>query len=356
MNALYARRAASSGWIYCADKSTKAEHWEGDYLYYPYVNVCPRCSVKGKFHEAKSKKPQPGSIGDVSSIVIAAIYDRVAQAAPGKATVLRVPGTGDADLILQEGDNICVAEIKASPLVSYPLAVTSEPIEVSDPDTSHRRVQDHHESTATHLRRETVYLYLPHVNEYIDLGSMSSGEWPLNSMSSYVSTTEGAAGIALAWSRLFRVYRDKSLRGGDNSWWLVNGCGSPRGSGIKISDGKNMPGIDRTDDLKKGTYQVLKMGATLKDRPDKSVRAALVANVHAVIHDEVYVTDLADVIWTKDGPDDDYIVRRDDKEWVIKAEGIFNLYDGIICITRSRFRDSWLKNIADVDSLRIVKS
>lgn len=311
----------------------------------------------GRFHKAQANKPPSDTIGSVNAKVIAALYERVAQASPGSARVLRVPGQGDADLVFVEGDDVCVAEIKASPLVSYPLAVVTDPIEDRDPQTGHRRTVDHHQSTATHLSTESVYLYIPHIGNYIDLGPVTGDAWPLNSLAEYVSNPEGAATIAAAWYRLFRIYSDKARRKNDSAWYLVNGCGKvpKKLGGFSISDGKNMPGIDRTDDLKKGTYQVLKMGAALKELPDKRVRAALVANVHAVIHDEVYVTDLADVVWTKDGPDDSYIVKRDDEEWVIRTEGMFNLYDGIVCITSSRFRDPWLESIADVESLRMAK-
>lgn len=364
VNALYARNVETAGWVYCADKSEALSNprFEGDYLYYPFLGACPRCSVEGRFHRAKPKKPPSDTIGSVNSIVIAALYERVAQASEGKARVLRVPGQGDADLVFVEGgdgdiqkaEDVCVAEIKASPLVSYPLAISTDTIAEADPETGERRVLDHRESDAAHLSKESVYLYLPHKDEYIDLGFKSDAPWPLESLAEYASERGGAAKIAEAWSHLFQLYSNKKLRRSDNAWYLVNSCGSaPKSSGgFSISDGKNMPGIDRTDDLKKGTYQVLKMGAALKDRPDKKVRAALVGNVHAVLHDEVYVEDLADVVWTKDGDDDNYIESRDDEKIVVKTEGMFNLYDGIICITHSRFRDEWLKRIADVESLR----
>lgn len=359
VNALYARNAVAADWIYCADKSTKLSdpHFKGEYLYYPFVAACPRCSVKGRFHRAAAKKPPSDTIGKINSIVIAALYERVAQASPGSARVLRVPGRGDADLVFVEGNDVCVAEIKASPLVSYPLAVATDTIEDFNSETGRRQVLDHHGSTATHLSKESVYLYIPHVEEYVDLGPVTGGTWPLDSLTEYVSSSEGAARVATAWHRLFRIYSDRALRRSDDAWYLINGCGSAPSKlgGFSISDGKNMPGIDRTDDLKKGTYQVLKMGATLKERSDKRVKAALVANVHAVIHDDVYVTDLADIVWTKDGPNDEYVVERNNKEWVIRKEGLFNLYDGIICITQSRFRDPWLKSIADVKSLRTPK-
>ncbi|MBA2376533.1 MAG: hypothetical protein H0V75_10445 [Rubrobacter sp.] len=356
-NALYAQRVVTSGWIFCGDKSAESDdgHFAGHYLYYPFVSACPRCSVKGRFHKADPQKPKSGSIGDMNSMVIAAIYSRIAKASPEKAEVYRVPGTGDADLIFSEGDNICLAEIKASPLVSYPLAVRrKEPITYLDDDTGEALVNDHHKNaTPPDLEYSPLYLYLPHVGEYVDLGSKKGDGWPLDTLASYVSRPEGAMKVAGAWQRLLEVYSDRGgLWNNDNARWLVNSCGKPRGAGFEISNGKNMPGIDRTDDLKKGTYQVLKMGAVYKEHPKKKVRTALVANIHAIVHEEVYVAEIADVVWVKDPPGGKYVTGKTEEEWTVKSEGVFNLFDGIICLTGSKFRDDWLESVADANHLR----
>lgn len=355
-NALYAQKVVSSGWVFCSDKSSELEdeHFSGHYLYYPFVSACPRCSVKGRFHKANAQKPKSGAIGDMNAKVIAAIYSRIAESSPEKAEVYRVPGTGDADLVFSEGSNICLAEIKASPLVSYPLAMPrGEPITYLDGKTGEELVNDHHrDSTPPELSSDPLYLYLPHVDEYVDLGPKRGEGWPLDTLASHIEKPEAAMKVAKAWQRLLNVYSDwDDLWVNDDSRWLVNSCGKPRG-GFQISDGKNMPGIDRTDDLKKGTYQVLKMGAVYKEQSDKEVRTALVANVHAIVHEEVYVAEIADVVWVKDPPHGKYVSKKTDEEWTIKSDGVFNLFDGIICLTGSKFRDDWLESVADAKHLR----
>lgn len=56
------------------------------------------------------------------------------------------------------------------------------------------------------------------------------------------------------------------------TYWFTNSCGQPiprpdtwphrAGTGYEsVSDSKTSVGIDRTDDIKKGTYQILKLGA-----------------------------------------------------------------------------------------------
>ncbi len=357
VNALYAQKVVSSGWVFCSDKSEESEdaHFSGHYLYYPFVSACPRCSVKGRFHQADPQKPKSGAIGDMNAKVIAAMYSRIAQASPEKAEVYRVPGTGDADLLFSEGNNVCLVEIKASPLVSYPLAIPRrEPITRLDSESGEELVNDHHrEATPPDLGSSPLYLYLPHVDEYLDLGSKRGEGWPLDTLASHIEKPEAAMKVAKAWQRLLEVYSDRdALWVSDDSRWLVNSCGKPRGAGFEISNGKNMPGIDRTDDLKKGTYQVLKMGAVFKEHPNKNVRTALVANVHAIVHEEVYVAEIADVVWVKDPPDGKYVTKKTDEEWTIKSDGVFNLFDGIICLTGSKFRDDWLKSVADAKHLR----
>ncbi|MGV0005387.1 MAG: hypothetical protein ACNYPG_01955 [Candidatus Porifericomitaceae bacterium WSBS_2022_MAG_OTU9] len=54
-----------------------------------------------------------------------------------------------------------------------------------------------------------------------------------------------------------------------------------------ISDSKTSAGMDRTDDIKKGIYQVLKIGA--KHASDLNIRTALISNLPAYRHGGEYV-------------------------------------------------------------------
>jgi hypothetical protein len=107
-----------------------------------------------------------------------------------------------------------------------------------------------------------------------------------------------------------------------------------------VDDSKNSPGIDRTDDIKKGVYQMLKLGEHFAARCRKgAIKVVLLANVHAVRHHSDYLSGLEDMIWTYD----QLLVMTDDPNWrKIRAEDLVRLYDAAITFTKPHFRDSEL--------------
>ena len=109
------------------------------------------------------------------------------------------------------------------------------------------------------------------------------------------------------WRGALRRYgeRDQS-----RIFWLTNACGQPSprpdhwprrssGSGYEsISDAKTSVGMDRTDDIKKSIYQVLKVGAEGKPSTQFVCKVGIVSNIHAVRHFDEYLEALKDIVWT----------------------------------------------------------
>lgn len=97
--------------------------------------------------------------------------------------------------------------------------------------------------------------------------------------------------------------------------------------------------MDRTDDIKKGIYQVLKIGAKYKTT-HKNIKTAIISNLPALRHYDEYLLTIKDIVWTiskesfvsswKDLPSD---------------TPVYNLFDGIISLTKSDIRDPWIKEI-----------
>ena len=155
------------------------------------------------------------------------------------------------------------------------------------------------------------------------------------------------------WSIAYSAY-NKAARGKGNLpesvYWLTNACGQPiprpvnwpqrkSGEGYEsISDSKSSVGMDRTDDIKKGIYQVLKIAASEKPKHSKiTVKTALISNIHAVRHYNDYLLELQDIVWTIDETRQAKIVADLPPE-----KEIFNLFDGIITFTESHIRDEWI--------------
>ena len=100
--------------------------------------------------------------------------------------------------------------------------------------------------------------------------------------------------------------------------------------------------MDRTDDLKKATYQALKIGAEGNPSSKFHFRVGIISNIHAVRHYEDYLTALQDIVWTRS--QDSSVQTASD---LGSNTPIFNLFDGIIALTQSQIRDEWVSKIFD---------
>ena len=123
-------------------------------------------------------------------------------------------------------------------------------------------------------------------------------------------------------------------------WWPKSKGGD--GSGFEsISDSKTSVGMDRTDDIKKGIYQVLKLGS--KGKPVSSrwnFKVGIISNIHAARHFEEYLVSLKNLVWTYDTTGK--AMKAGDLN---REHPLYNLFDGIIALTECHFRDEWLKQV-----------
>ncbi|MCC6446995.1 MAG: hypothetical protein IT210_26520 [Armatimonadetes bacterium] len=134
------------------------------------------------------------------------------------------------------------------------------------------------------------------------------------------------------WSQLYEGYlrnwtgpSDKQLR------YLTFGCGG------NIDDSKNNPGIDRTDDIKKGVYQMLKLGEHFSAKCKRSrIKIALLSNIHAVRHHRDYLSGFEELTWTYER----CLEPTDDSEWKrVRVDDLINLYDAFIALSQPQFRE-----------------
>lgn len=326
VNALYAQYVTDKGWIYCLGPNGELNPSQ----YYPFVAACPRCTVHGRYISATAHKPQSAQIGDSSALALVLILRKVLSIMTDQYNLVATTATqADVDVFLYGPDLIVLGEIKASPLVSYPLEVKLDhPLTQEDLDTGEPVPLPNHEKDSPRVVSEakTIYLYVPHRDLRIDLGPRNDSNWPFRKLVDWVSKPENAEDIVQAWKVLFDLYKKRDKQ---PSFYLTHGCGTV--NRISISDSKNMPGLDRTDDIKKGTYQVLKYGAYYGTASqERVVKTALFGNVHPIVHFSDYLEKLEDVVWTKDQ------MLNEISETEVKARklDIFNLFDGIICFTR----------------------
>jgi len=243
---------------------------------------------------------------------------------------------GDVDFVFYNDDLLVLGETKSSPLVLYPLKIEldRELTEIRDGKKTSKR---EHTVGTTNIDDYEVHFYLPHIEESINLGKPNTENWPFEKLTQFVQKEENVLKLIAAWYDLYKVYEENLIRGNtDNRKWLTCGCGST------VDDSKNKPGMDRTDDIKKGTYQTLKFGTYYKEKsPNRVIKSILASNFFPLRTYQRYLAEMVDVIWTKDK----YTIEIEELEnkVVFDENDIFNLYDGVICFTTSVYKDETIE-------------
>jgi len=348
VSAKYAERMTSSGgWTYCAGTDMEQET---PALYFPFLKTCPRCSAKrGVRHTVKSNKPASDTIGAIASDVTALILlELIRWTAPNARVATTSKRRGDVDLVIYDQDVIALGEIKSSPLVVYPLeTVLTHPMTEVREGTSVPKC-DHSPATVD-LDQTELSLYIPHTDLRIPLGRRNETDWPYAALGRFLDDPHRLALLVSAWKELYDVYAAASEgRGGrrghtDYRRWLMCGCGDD------VDDSKNAPGLERTDDMKKGTYQVLKYGTYYKEKcPRRIIRTVLISNFLPLRKFDDYLSEMQDVLWTKEK----YSVALSSAHQDViafRSNSVFSLYDAILGLTRSIYRDEHLREISSVD-------
>ena len=348
----YYGSVAHVGWVYCP---------EGDspLLLYPYINACPRCLLKDQFVYHKANKPQSGSIGATTSRLLALFLAEIFHRKGLSIEIKR--GTEPVDLIFQDQSSdaevVFFAEVKAAPLCTLPLAVRTQ--ELTEEIDSLTETVSHRETDHTGLYGSEIGIYLPIYKE--DENIWDGRIFPLGTKKEKNDTAWAYTGLlnllnsdSTFLESYFRFWKDAfecyGTRKKNFPYWFTNACGSPdprpddwpkrpRVGYETISDGKTSVGMDRTDDLKKATYQVLKIGAEGKPAYNFDYKVGIVTNIPAVRHFEAYMSALKDIIWT-----------RDESRTVRSANDLppdtrlFNLVDGIVSLIEVSARDEWIRS------------
>jgi len=363
--AQYYKSAVHRRWYYCPEHSPV--------LFYPFTNTCPRCILNGQFHFQPAHKPESGSIGQATSHLLSVFLHQLFDKFNRPMRIFR--GKEPVDLMIYDmhDTTVLLAEIKAAPLVTLPLAVSSDKLTDTVDGEELIPVNSHESMDNPYLNSSDLYMFLPlrtngeHSYRFINLGKVniqSDRTWAYKRFEQVLCADQTFFEEYFDfWLEAFNAYKVNYLsnrlpgnqRSESNVFWLTNACGQPyprpshwprrSGTGYEsVSDGKTSVGMDRTDDIKKGIYQVLKIAT--ESKPNESefkVKTALISNIHAVRHYDEYLSSLEDVMWLVD--------KRTDKSKEVRKIGdlpdefaVYNLFDGIISFTESHMRDDWIKS------------
>lgn len=242
--------------------------------------------------------------------------------------VFVIGGLEVADALVENKEgSIILAEVKSAPLLTFPLLVK----------TVEKNTQNHIKLTLTssQFRELETAIYL-HDKLHIPLGKAKSENWPFKPFATYLAIEKNHLTLDNAfenWRMAKNAYAEKDRT--SPFYYLANASGNPPNIAKEkdgwpakesISDAKTSAGMDRTDDIKKAIYQVLKIGSKYKGQ---NVKTAIISNLPALRHGEEYVEPFLSMLW---GNECDLIqnktnvyLRREDMKYVF--DYIINLID-----------------------------
>ncbi|MEI8078430.1 MAG: hypothetical protein WCH61_02225 [bacterium] len=334
---------------------TKPENWlwckHGDFDIYPILNACPLCVLQNHFIKHNGNKPSSGSIGPSTSQALREILVAYYHLS-GKGFLRVFNGSEPADLVVIDSKNkqCFIAEVKASPLFTPPLAVKHASSSFQT-DKDGARPLNHFQGTLRNLHTQSVSLIIPQVGGKYTLWKMppkglGSDQWPDNAIITAIRSDEdGFKKYLLSWVNMWNAYAEKN--NSDALFYFTGACGLPRHAGDEwekssngkpvgtISDGKTSVGMDRTDDIKKSTFQMLKLGIESRNRDlgGWALKIGLASNLHAARHHETYLKPYEDIVWGWS------------PERGVNPADWYNLFDGIVSFSKSHTRDEWIQSL-----------
>ena len=322
-------------WLWCEDAGRD---------YYPFLNACPYCTYQDSFVQFNGHKPPSGQIGPVTALafreLLAAYFE-----ATGKNCSVYV-ASEPIDLMVVDWDHkrVFVAEIKAGPLFTPPLVAAHS---AESMDTTSVLPLHHHSGTARRMDGRRINMFVPERSGIMEIplsfGSIGGGK-PLDLDLSLIfgEKPEYVLRYYNAWDIMWRANLRRNRK--EKLFWFVGGCGRPKhcgegwpvnSSGVPVgtvSDNKTSVGMDRTDDIKKATFQALTLGVDFRSRSldGWELMTGIASNLHAARHESLYLKPYENLVWKWDS-----------------SHHFYNLFDGIVTFTKSVFRNPILRTIFD---------
>lgn len=325
---LYAEQATHTKWLYCPNEPAMS--------FYTYVKSCPRCGQVGGETEIPHHKPPSDRIGRHTSYCLAAIIAEMCHRTKNGWRVRLVPQRySEVDAILTDRSHLVLCEIKASPLTAFPLStVYKEPL-TEDASEAPRLVSTHKATDVPEWAKRELGLFLFTSNQQIPVRAQQSGGDGHTFLESLLrrkrdKLVEEIGTVVRVWKSMMNGYTSRWQRH-FNLRWFTFGCGGG------VDDSKNAPGLDRTDDIKKGLYQSLKLSESYRMKcARRRIRIALLSNIHPTVHYEDYLQGFEEAVWTYESK-----LQRDHlfPEWMrVRQDDLSPFYDAILTLTRSWFR------------------
>lgn len=341
-------RVTNRSWIYCnrvRDGSAPEQ-----YAYYSFLKQCPQCCQDRNLDPRLSgaqHKPSSHHIGEITTTATALLLKLICKSSP-KPLNIGVIGkqNHDVDAVGWASDLLVLFEVKASPLVTYPVRTRLTAPFTEDSDDGPRELAQHKLIDVAYQTHE-LSLYLANLDLDIPLGRVNGPAWPYPQIRDFIREPQEFLTYFESWAEIFLGYSvPKTERQGRDVTlgYLANGWGD------EIDSNKTKAGLGRTDDIKKGTYQLLKFGAYYRDgSPQLPIRGTLLTNLDPLFMRANYMEKLLDARWApanKFG----HVPERPDYQQIPEKD-LFYLYDAVLAFNRPVINDPLLTQCFDFAAL-----
>lgn len=335
---------ANKGWTYCS--------YSPDMLLYAYTNTCPRCLGHDSFVFTKGNKPESGQIGMITTEILCEMLAATFKHNDCNVQIFKASEPVDVLIYEPKTELMIMAEVKAAPLFTVPIGCLCE--KITEEIGGVLVTSSHSVTDNPFVRNCELFLFFPRTSNHKEAKFALNIDWTneapfFDAICRLIKKDKTFLDFYFSyWNEAYDAYSQKDRS--NPVYWLTNACGLPtprpdnwtkrRSGGFEtISDAKTSVGMDRTDDIKKGIYQVLKLGAEYKPRY-KNIKTALISNIHAVRHHDDYLQCVKDIIWTIDE-------SRKVRGWnqLTPDTPLYNLFDGIIAFTQSDIRDVQMESL-----------
>ncbi len=346
----YYAEVTDANWLYCPKTSPLL-------IYNFGANACSRCLLMKEFYYHPASKPASGVIGNITRqalyVFLTCLFKR------SNSGFKVYIGSEPVDIVVydESTQTALLAEVKAGPLTVLPLTSPAKQ-QIQGNDASNTGRSAHRGIKNFSVNSAPLSIMLPIVDtasqsgwsiKLLPLATLGQSDrltWARKQVQRVlVDDEDNLLAYFQFWARAYDAYKNGRKSPIDAVFWLTGACGAPRPKpdqwrkGKTISDSKTTVGMDRTDDIKKATYQVLKIAIDAKPSANYQVRTALISNIHAVRHYKSYLQDFQDVVWMHD---ETQLVGKASKPPAGKI--LYNLFDGILAFTQVHSRDEWITN------------
>ena len=201
-------RVTNNKWIYCNRHRPSDAVPGAPYAYFCFLKQCPMCCQDRGLEKrltGAQHKPSSHHIGEITTTAIAYFLSLMGAANAKPLTVGTISKQShDVDAMAWRDDVLVLFEIKASPLVTYPLRTPLGHPFLEESEEGPTELAQH-TLIDVDFQRLPLSLFLANAGVDVPLGMPNEPDWPYKPITNYIADSNGLLTYLEAWAEIFRV-------------------------------------------------------------------------------------------------------------------------------------------------------